>query len=82
LMAEYQNEFILSPAFSTRIQSLSLEMPSLPYAIRILKRWLSSHMLLDVKRLGELRVRELDILLRFVRGHWEYDSDSADRVLI
>jgi U3 small nucleolar RNA-associated protein 22 len=53
LMAEYQNEFILSPAFSTRIQSLSLEMPSLPYAIRILKRWLSSHMLLDVKRLGD-----------------------------
>jgi U3 small nucleolar RNA-associated protein 22 len=49
LMIEYQNAFILSPTFSTRIQSLSLEMPSLPYAIRILKRWLSSHMLLDVR---------------------------------
>jgi U3 small nucleolar RNA-associated protein 22 len=49
LLLEYQNAFILSPTFSTRIQSLALEMPSLPYAIRILKRWLSSHMLLDVR---------------------------------
>eukprot|EP00842_Homolaphlyctis_polyrhiza_P003552 jgi/Hompol1/4198/HPOL_003562-RA len=62
----HQRDFVHTPWHATQMNNLCLRFPFLPVTVRILKRWLSSHLLLSASHFTSIPEEVTELLAAYV----------------